>query len=72
MRTYERGVEVETLVCGTGSVAAGIVASKFIHANMFSVETQGGNLVISFEGAFKKVKLKGAAVKTFTGLYNII
>ena len=46
--------------------------TQFIHANMFSVETQGGNLVISFEGAFKKVLLTGTAIKTFTGLYSDI
>lgn len=70
IRTYERGVEDETLACGTGSVAAGIVASRYINANVFSIDTQGGILKVSFDESFKNIKLTGEAVKVFTGSYS--
>ena len=69
IRTYERGVEDETLACGTGSVAAGIVSSKFRDYNIFSVDTQGGTLGVSFNTSFKNVVLSGPAVRVYTGLY---
>ena len=72
VRTYERGVEDETLACGTGSVAAAIVmaALKQVSAPV-SVSTRGGDLL---EIAFKLegdqvsgVFLKGGAEITFEG-----
>ncbi len=74
IRTYERGVENETLACGTGVVAAAI-ATKHLnnegHSNNFLVEALGGDLEVSFETvnnlAFKNVWLRGPAEKVFEG-----
>lgn len=66
VRTYERGVEDETLACGTGCTAAALI-SAHIHGltSPVSVKTASGNLLrISFEndGAdFKNVYLEGDA-----------
>ncbi|WP_448522805.1 diaminopimelate epimerase [Pseudothermotoga sp.] len=65
IRTYERGVENETLACGTGSIASSIV-SFLIHAvePPVSVKARGGELKVGFErrdNEFKKVYLQGDA-----------
>ncbi len=46
MRTYERGVEAETLACGTGSVAAAAVAFfKNKVQSPVQVRTRGGEIL---------------------------
>jgi diaminopimelate epimerase len=74
IRTYERGVEDETLSCGTGVTAA--VISEYIRDNHTSpsyarkVETQGGALAVSFdktENGFENIYLIGPAVQVFEG-----
>ena len=64
IRTYERGVEGETLACGTGSVAAAIVAGALgVVSPPVEVLTPGGErLVVSFDrGAdgFGNIHLEG-------------
>jgi diaminopimelate epimerase len=66
VRTYERGVEGETLACGTGSVAAAIVAGALgVVSPPVEVLTSGGErLVVSFDrGAegFGNINLEGGA-----------
>lgn len=52
IRTYERGVEAETLSCGTGAVAGALTVANHYHwSSPVLVETKGGNLEISFEKA---------------------
>ena len=75
--TYERGVEGETLSCGTGVTAAAL-ASKLNFPDKFNnsinVISKGGNLVVKFEyngNIFKNVWLSGPAVNTFVGEINI-
>ncbi|MBC7121722.1 MAG: diaminopimelate epimerase [Pseudothermotoga sp.] len=65
VRTYERGVENETLACGTGSIASSIV-SFLIHAvePPVGVKVRGGELKVGFErhdNEFKNVYLQGDA-----------
>ena len=72
MRTYERGVENETLSCGTGVTAAALVhASKLsVDKGEIDVFTRGGNLSVgfSFDGKFfQDVWLKGGAAYVFKG-----
>lgn len=72
VRTYERGVEDETLACGTGVTAVAIAANKLnkTTANSIKLEVLGGKLEVSFckEGnLYKKVFLKGPAEFVFEG-----
>lgn len=72
IRTYERGVEDETLACGTGATA---VAVAMYDANMTNnssliIETLGGNLEVSFQkegNQYSNVFLKGLATFVFNG-----
>jgi diaminopimelate epimerase len=66
IRTYERGVEGETLSCGTGSVACAAVAYRLgITDSRVKVNTKGGELVISIKdgAAF----MEGRAERIFEG-----
>ena len=73
VRTYERGVEDETLSCGTGVTAAAIAyayANNLTNEQSISVETLGGKLAVSFnyiENKFTDVYLKGPAVLVYSG-----
>ena len=76
IRTFERGVENETLACGTGSVATAIAAfhEKFITTqNNVQLKAKGGDLFVTFEGdnPYNNIWLKGPAVKVFNG-YDFI
>jgi len=72
IRTYERGVEDETLACGTGSVASAIVSAlKYNVKPPVKLVTQSGKeLSVDFnhkENKFTDVSLTGPAVITFKG-----
>lgn len=73
IRTYERGVEAETLACGTGSVASAIVAGEVlgVAAAEKTVHTRGGDLLrIAYAPAadgYDQVFLEGPAVRVFVG-----
>jgi len=76
VRTYERGVESETLSCGTGSVASAIVyfEEKKQTSGVVSIETIGGNLEVFLEkdkSTYKNIWLKGPAVQAFNGVINL-
>jgi len=76
-RTYERGVEDETLSCGTGSVAAalGFAYSRQNVSSPVTVLTRGGTLQVSFEakgnGTYADVWLQGPATPVFNGTVTI-
>ncbi len=76
IRTYERGVEGETLACGTGSVAAALIAAALGKVQSpVTVTTKGGDrLVVSFrmEGEeFSDLFLEGDAVVVCEGTLYI-
>lgn len=72
VRTYERGVEDETLSCGTGVTAVAIAMHHLGKTNQTEVQLQvlGGKLRVSFvptENGYEKIFLKGAATFVFHG-----
>ena len=77
VRTYERGVEDETLSCGTGVTASAIAASIWDlnkYENNCSVNTPGGKLSVHFEKEgdnFKNVWLEGPTAFVFEGIIEI-
>lgn len=78
IRTYERGVEDETLSCGTGATACAIVVgllSEKIGMNQIEVQVEGGRLIVSYEntgdGKFTNIKLTGPAEFVFKGEINV-
>ncbi len=73
VRTYERGVEGETLACGTGVTASALVASR-LHGFTSPIRIQvqsGDELSVSFQsdgqGGFSDVRLGGPASFVFEG-----
>lgn len=74
IRTYERGVENETLACGTGATAAAIAKGLSSGQNSVTVKALGGDLKVSFEiqdGFARNVWLYGPAKFVFKGLIEI-
>jgi diaminopimelate epimerase len=72
IRTYERGVENETLSCGTGATATAIACAKFYNLeNEVILETNGGELAVSFTKDFKEIFLCGKVEKIFEGSFEI-
>lgn len=76
VRTYERGVEGETLACGTGVTASALVASS-VHSftSPVQVQVQGGDLLeVEWKGGsggFSEVQLTGPADFVFQGTIDI-
>lgn len=76
MRTYERGVEGETLACGTGAVASALVAYLRGKASSpVTIQARSGKfLTVEFKetspGEFSDVALIGPAQTTFEGVWE--
>lgn len=76
LRTYERGVEDETLACGTGATAVAIAmnATGQTDETAINLNVEGGKLVVSFdksEDHFTNVFLTGPAKFVFKGTIEI-
>lgn len=75
VRTYEKGVEDETLACGTGSVASALLSFylKLTNKSPLSVETKGGEtLKVYFDfknDKFSNVWLEGSARIVYRGIF---
>ena len=75
--TYERGVEAETLSCGTGVTAAALVYAELqkIEQGQVKVLTKGGNLAVQWQanpdGSFSEIYLIGPAKFVFNGTYEL-
>jgi diaminopimelate epimerase len=72
VRTYERGVEDETLACGTGSVASALIAARkgYVQGPVDVLVRSGETLRIHFEQAgegFGKVYLEGKTKVVYQG-----
>lgn len=73
VRTFERGVEAETLACGTGVTASALTAHAVLQPSCtaFAIQAQGGNLSVTFTPTpphgFQQVFLTGPAERVFTG-----
>ncbi|MGN6802163.1 MAG: diaminopimelate epimerase [Ginsengibacter sp.] len=76
VRTYERGVEDETLSCGTGVTASALMAAHNDNGfNHVEVRTKGGHLSVEFDkisdSEFRNIWLSGPATFVFSGEYEI-
>jgi diaminopimelate epimerase len=76
--TYERGVEGETLSCGTGVTAAALswhLKNSKNTDNQIEIKAKGGNLSVRFEsdgnGGFRNIWLCGKAEMVFRGQYSL-
>jgi diaminopimelate epimerase len=76
VRTYERGVEDETLSCGTGvtAVAIAMFQNNKTQSNAINLKVEGGDLKVTFEvnpSKFTNVFLIGSATFVFEGAIEI-
>jgi diaminopimelate epimerase len=73
--TYERGVENETLSCGTGVTAAALVVAQLqkIPQGSLDIQTKGGQLKVQWQqradGSYTEVYLIGPAISVYKGNY---
>ncbi len=76
IRTYERGVENETLACGTGIVASALIfaATENTSGPIYVIARGGDELCVGFEssdGSFRNVTLTGPAEFVFEGTVEL-
>ena len=76
IRTYERGVENETLACGTGSTASAICMNYLgkSNSNIITMKCQGGDLKVEFNSKdkdFTNISITGPANLVFEGQIDI-
>ena len=72
IRTYERGVEDETLSCGTGATAVALAMHKIgvTTEQSLNILVEGGQLIVSFQvgdNAYINIDLQGPATFVFEG-----
>jgi diaminopimelate epimerase len=76
MRTYERGVEGETLACGTGAVASALIASeRYGMVSPVDISTRSNQMLqVGFRktgNSFSEIELIGPAEVVFTGSFPL-
>ena len=68
MRTYERGVEEETLACGTGTISSAILARLQKNIDLpVTIQAPGGLLRVDFDNDMTKILLEGQAKIVYFG-----
>jgi diaminopimelate epimerase len=69
LRTYERGVEAETLACGTGAAATALILCRLgLAASPVAIRTRGGDLLtISVDLTLPRLGLRGPAIVAYEG-----
>jgi len=76
VRTFEKGVEAETLACGTGAIASTIMAYRGgkVNRQAVSIEMRGGTLRVGFsesEGMISDVWLEGPTETVYRGTIEV-
>jgi len=76
VRTYERGVEDETLSCGTGATAVAIAMHYLgkTTSNRLQIQVPGGQLEVAFcpkDNIYTQIYLCGPAQFVFEGVWNL-
>ena len=78
IRTYERGVEDETLACGTGSVASALlyaICYTLYASGKVNIHTKSGEVLKVYfnkiDGGFRNVWLEGKAKIVYKGVYYV-
>ncbi len=72
LRTYERGVEEETLACGTGTVASAVITHLQKQTPFpIHVTTRGGELIVYGDSEFKKLELEGEVRLVYDGEFEL-
>jgi diaminopimelate epimerase len=76
VRTYERGVENETLSCGTGVTAAALISGiEKLGEQTIQIETLGGKLAVCFNNkgdqVFENIWLMGPGTFVFSGSITV-
>jgi diaminopimelate epimerase len=75
VRTFERGVENETLSCGTGVTASALAMGRELEKGQIDIKTLGGHLAVQFDqvekGRFTNIYLIGPAEKVFEGQIEV-
>lgn len=77
IQTYERGVEAETLSCGTGATACALVHDYAANKELsrVNVQVKGGNLAVEFKriglGRYEEIFLIGPAKFVYSGTIDV-
>ena len=72
VRTFERGVEGETLACGTGATAVAAIGAKvYGWKSPVRIRYAGGDLDIQFDSALQRIWMAGPARKVFSGVRTL-
>ena len=76
IRTYERGVENETLACGTGSTASAICMNFLgrTKSGKITMKCRGGDLNVQFNSSnngFEEISITGPAKLVFDGTIRV-
>jgi diaminopimelate epimerase len=68
VRTYERGVEEETLTCGTGTISSAILAVRQKQCSLpLKAMSSAGILLVNFDNPISKIILEGEVKEVYSG-----